>query len=147
MTGVFWNSRGLADLAKHRRIAEWVKEERLDFIAIFETRKDDFPSHLLKSFCVGADFLWSWVSPQGQSGGILLGVNLAVFYVRYIDLGDFYLKFHLRNKDDGFQWALIAVYGAAQEEHKDRFLTELVNACGKESLPLLVGGDFNIIRR
>ena len=87
------------------------------------------------------------MAPQGQSGGILLEVNLAVFDVRYIDPGEFYLKFHLRNKSDGFQWALVAVYGAAQDEHKDMFLMEWVNACSNESLPLLVGGDFNIIRR
>ena len=59
-------------MATHRRISEWVKEERIDFIAILETRKDDFPSHLLKTLCAGSDFLWSWVAPQGQSGGILV---------------------------------------------------------------------------
>ena len=43
---------------------------------------------------------------------------------------------------------LVAVYGAAQPKFKEAFLTELVNTCSKESLPLLVGGggDFNIIR-
>ena len=40
----------------------------------------------------------------------------------------------------------MAVYGAAQHEHKDRFLAEFVNTCSTESLPLMVGGDFNIIR-
>ena len=54
---------------------------------------------------------------------------------------------HLRNKEDGFQWILVAVYGAAQPAYKDKFLTELVKACSKETLPILIGGDFNIIRR
>lgn len=40
----------------------------------------------------------------------------------------------------------MAVYGAAQPEHKDCFLAEFVNACSNEPLPLIVGGDFNIIR-
>ena len=40
----------------------------------------------------------------------------------------------------------MAVYGAAQPEFKEKFLTELVQACRKESLPVLIGGDFNIIR-
>jgi hypothetical protein len=35
---------------------------------------------------------------------------------------------------------LVAVYGAAQPKFKEAFLTELVNTCSKESLPLLVGG-------
>jgi hypothetical protein len=41
----------------------------------------------------------------------------------------------------------VAVYGAAQDEHKADFLAELVRICENEPLPLLVGGDFNILRR
>ena len=39
------------------------------------------------------------------------------------------------------------VYGAAQETHKPALLSELVRICENESFPMLVGGDFNIIRR
>ena len=41
----------------------------------------------------------------------------------------------------------MAVYGAAQPELKAEFLADLVRICGSEQLPLLVVGDFNIIRR
>lgn len=37
-------------------------------------------------------------------------------------------------------------YRAAQDELKEAFLTELVQTCAKETLPVLVSGDFNIIR-
>jgi hypothetical protein len=41
----------------------------------------------------------------------------------------------------------LSVYGAAQEEHKEHFLSELVWACTScGDLPFLVGGDFNIIK-
>jgi hypothetical protein len=56
------------------------------------------------------------------------------------------VKFLLRTKENGFKWFLIAVYGAAQDGFKKAFLTELVQLCSKESLLVLVGGDFNIIR-
>jgi hypothetical protein len=36
MKGVFWNRRGLADLAKHRFLAELVKEEQINFIALYK---------------------------------------------------------------------------------------------------------------
>ncbi|WVZ80083.1 hypothetical protein U9M48_027589, partial [Paspalum notatum var. saurae] len=68
------------------------------------------------------------------------------FDIGSIDEGDFYIKFHIRNKVDGIQWILVAVYGAAQPKFKEVFLTELVQSCNKESLPLLIGGGFNIIR-
>jgi hypothetical protein len=42
---------------------------------------------------------------------------------------------------------LVPVYGAAQDDKKPDFLAELVRTCDNETLPLLIGGDFNIIRR
>jgi hypothetical protein len=63
-----------------------------------------------------------------------------------IESGDYFLKFNLTNKSDGFHWALMAVYGAAQDKYKGAFLSELVRVCSDEMLPLVVGGNFNIIR-
>lgn len=146
MKGIFWNSRGLRDLAKFRFLSDITKEQKLDFIALLETCKRDFSNACLKNICGGKDVLWHWTRPKGRSRGILLGVNLEFFDVSSIDEGDFYVKFHVRNKENAFQWILVAVYGAAQEEYKEDFLTELVRSCRKESLPILIGGDFNIIR-
>ena len=96
MKGVFWNSRGLADLAKHRFLAELVKEEQINFIALSETGRDDFPDHILKNLCGGHEFLWHSMAPHGRSGGILLGVDLNVFDIGAIVQRDFYVKFTLR---------------------------------------------------
>ena len=41
---------------------------------------------------------------------------------------------------------LVSVYGPAQEEGKEAFLTELANICFKNKEPMLIGGDFNILR-
>lgn len=41
MKGIFWNSRGLLDLAKYWYVAENIKEHNLDFVALLETRKND----------------------------------------------------------------------------------------------------------
>jgi hypothetical protein len=56
------------------------------------------------------------------------------------------VKFRVRDRRSDFKWVLVAVYGAAQPEFKESFRTELVQACREESLPLCIGGDFNIIR-
>lgn len=58
-------------------------------------------------------------------------------------MGDYAVKFHVRSKLDGFDWALV-LYGAAQHEDIPAFLAELVRICGDENLPLIMGGDFNI---
>jgi hypothetical protein len=38
------------------------------------------------------------------------------------------------------------VYGLAQADHKEKFLAELVQMCSHENFPLLMGGDYNILR-
>jgi hypothetical protein len=57
MKGVFCNSRGLGDLAKHRFLAELVKEEQINFIALSEPGRDEFPDHILKNMCARRNFI------------------------------------------------------------------------------------------
>jgi hypothetical protein len=49
---------------------------------------------------------------------MLLGVDLQCFDIAFIDEGDHYIKFHLSNKGDEFKWALVLVYGPAQDDRK-----------------------------
>ncbi|WVZ77300.1 LOW QUALITY PROTEIN: hypothetical protein U9M48_025183, partial [Paspalum notatum var. saurae] len=58
----------------------------------------------------------------------------------------FFVKFKVRNKSDGFRWLLVFVYGPAQTEPKQAFLAKLAHLCSEETLPMIIGGDFNIIR-
>jgi len=58
----------------------------------------------------------------------------------------FFIKFKLRHKEDDFKFFLLSIYGPAQLEHKSLFLSELVRVCSNETLPIIMGGDFNIIR-
>jgi hypothetical protein len=60
--------------------------------------------------------------------------------------GEFYIKFHIRDKADNFKWSLVAVYGAAQDSHKAAFLRELVNLVNANPYPIIIGGDFNLLR-
>jgi hypothetical protein len=92
MKGLYWNSRGLSDLAKHRYIAEVIKESNLDFVAIMESGKQDMQQSNLIRLSGGADFIWHRLPPWGRSGGILLGVNAAVLQISMIVEGDFFNK-------------------------------------------------------
>ena len=56
MKGIFWNSRGLKDLAKRRFLADASIEHRLDFIALSETGRDNFAPQFLNTLSGGVDF-------------------------------------------------------------------------------------------
>jgi exonuclease III len=146
MRGVFWNSDGFRDPMKHRFVSDLSKEHTLSFVAISETVRKSFSDSFLRNLSGGRNFIWHTKEPTGRSGGILLGVDLDVFDIGAIDEGEFYVKFKVCNKSDSFKWALTVVYGPAQFERKEAFLTELVQMANHETLPILIGGDFNILR-
>jgi hypothetical protein len=78
---------------------------------------------------------------------MLLGIDLQCQNIGSIDEGDHYIKFHLNNKADEFKWALVLVYGRTQDDRKENLLAELVHMCSHENLPLLISGDYNILRQ
>jgi hypothetical protein len=123
---IFWNSNGLRDQAKPRFLFDSVKGYQLDFIALLEAKTSDFNTNALSHFCANKNFIWDWTPPKGRSGGIPVGFKKDKIKVPDINHGNFSLKFKLRNKEDSFEWCLLAMYGAAQENEKEYFLSELV---------------------
>jgi hypothetical protein len=75
---------------------------------------------------------------------MLLGIDLQIFDIGAIDKEYFYIKFHLCT--DEFKWALVALYGSAQDGNKEKFLVELLSMCSHEDLPMLTGDDYNTLR-
>jgi hypothetical protein len=74
-------------------------------------------------------------------------INTTTLVVNRVDSGDYCVKLSITSKIDGFQWLLVPVYGAAQDKNKYEFLAELVRTCESETIPMLLAGDFNILRK
>jgi hypothetical protein len=115
-------------------------------VAILESGRRDFSQHLLDHLSGGVDFEWTSQPPRGRSEGILLGVRTDTMEGIARSGGDYHIKLHIRNRADNFTWSLVAIYGAAQEEYKADFLRELVNLAKDNPYPILIGGDFNLLR-
>ena len=145
MKALIWNSEGFRDTAKHLRVQEEIREHKLDIVALLETERSNFAAPFLRGLAIGRNYSWYCLPTRGRSGGILVGINNDTLCVKRVDAGDFCVKFHLRS-NDGFEWNFVAVYGAAQDEHKYPSLAELARICDNNALPIMVGGDFNIIR-
>jgi hypothetical protein len=146
MNGMLSNCRGLGDLAKHLFFADCIRDHNLDFHAISETGRRDFPQNLLNRLSGGVDFVWHSRPPREHSGGILVGVKTATMDILACSDGDFHVKLHIYNKSDNSIWSLVAAYGAAKEEFKADFLREVVNLAKDNPYPILIGGGFNLLR-
>jgi len=53
MKGIFWNCNGFADNKKYRFLSDLTKEKNLDFIALSETGRANFPQSTLKHYLCG----------------------------------------------------------------------------------------------
>jgi exonuclease III len=146
MRAFIWNSEGIRDTGKHFVIQEAIREEKLDIVAILETGRSNFSASFLRNLSARKDFIWFCLPSRGRSGGILVGINAETLMVKDVDYGDFLVRLNLKSKKDGFLWSFVTVYGAAQEEHKPDFLAELVRLCDTPGIPMIIGGDFNILR-
>jgi hypothetical protein len=82
---------------------------------------------------------------ESLGGGVLIGIKSKGFDVGRKAQGDFVLQHELWDKLLETKWNLLNVYGTAQREHKEEFLAELGSFLSKNSIPYIVGGDFNII--
>jgi len=52
----------------------------------------------------------------------------------------------LTNKSNGFIWKLVVVYGPAYDDLRQDFLDELEVVMGSWKGPIMIGGDFNLVR-
>ena len=89
----------------------------------------------LNSISGNRNFAWLWSPPNGRSGGLLVGFNSEVFDVSQHELGEFMTRTLVAHKGNGFIWNFINVYGAAQNDQKQKFLSELSSFCSKCNHP------------
>lgn len=90
---------------------------------------------------------WSWLPCDGPSGGLLLEVDKELAQVVAEDQGEFFQSVKLSMTADGFEWMLFNIYGPAHDDRKREFLDELLMKVQETDLPMLLGGDFNLVRR
>ena len=76
----------------------------------------------------------------------MCGVNLDRFDVIKFIEATFSLKAIVQDKKEKMTLSLVTVYGPAHEENRYLFLTELSQICSTNTYPMILGGDFNILR-
>ena len=137
---IFWNIRGMGQLARVRQLKELMSQEKVDIIGIHETIKQSFSSQELERLSLGGPFSWNWVPSRGHSGGILMGVKEDLLQVENWEQGEFFVGTTVRHRILNFRWDVLVVYGPANHELSMSFLEELRMRCQETELPLMIGG-------
>jgi hypothetical protein len=125
---------------------EFLTKHKPDFVGFSETKKEDFSPSFLGSLTKNRNFQWNYLPAVGTTGGVLLGINEDVYEVVSWSIRKYSVTATVINRKDAFPWNLVAVYGSAYDDHKQEFIDELEVICTNITLPILIGGDFNLIR-
>ena len=146
MRALFWNIRGFGARGRRDQLKDLVRSNSIDFVGLVETFKDSFsPSEL--SAIVGMDrFHWQFLPASGHSGGILIGSNKDIFDFVAFDHGFFWASVVLSHKSMNTLCEYIVVYGPADHSLSNLFLNELSTKIESCTLPMVIGGDFNLLR-
>jgi hypothetical protein len=96
---------------------------------------------------VGGDqFYWSRIPSIGSAGGILMGANSDVCEVDGWSVRNFSISCDVTSKRDKFRCKITTIYGASYDEKKQEFINELHDSMKESSDPLIIGGDFNLVK-
>lgn len=139
---LFWNIRGINSGGRKKQLGEIMVKQQVDVVCLQETIKQRFTPRELASFARGQDMFWEWISPEGRSGGLLIGANKES--VEVIDYKEGKRCQHLvfKSRGDDFKWSICNVYGPVQVELKPEFLRELMEMILSAENPIIVGGRF-----
>lgn len=127
-------------------VRELMQDHDLDFVGLQETMKSTYFDAFFRRIDPLHQFSWNWIPSKGKSGDILGGIRTSKFELLNFSQGDFFLRIKVRDKKSLLEFHLVCVYGPAQDDGKEDFLQELAVVCSNQSLPLMIGGDFNIMR-
>ena len=115
-------------------------------VGLQETIKKDFSARDLDRLTPKEGFSWQWTPARGHSGGILLGIKEDILQIENWETDDFYVGATIRHRLLNIRWDFITVYGPADHARSPDFLESLTRRCENATLPLLMGGDFNLVR-
>jgi hypothetical protein len=146
MIGLFWNIRGLGLPGRITALVDKIKGNHVDFLGIMETKKEHLSSGFLRVITGNVPFKWHSLPTVRSAGGILIGVNTEVLYVTKSDILKYSASVILQDVKSRFSWKLVVIYGSPYEEGKQEFIDELHQIMHSWQGPILLGGDFNLVR-
>lgn len=146
MIGVIWNCRGIAKNGLSSFIKELIWEHKAGFVSLQETMKNDIPDKLLRKIDPDKNFIWHWTPANGRSGGMLSGIKQEYFDIEIFESNKYCIVADVLDKRSLKKMTPVNVYGQAQEVAKESFLIDLSDVIHGAKYPMLMGGDFNILR-
>ena len=145
MKALFWNIRGFGARGRRDQIHDLVCGEHIDILGLVETFKESFSPSELAAIAGMGTYDWHFLPASGHSGGILIGSKRDIFDFITFDHGIFWASCVVHHRQLNMMWEFMVVYGPADHLLTPLFLDEISSKIEACNIPLLIGGDFNLI--
>jgi exonuclease III len=141
------NIRGLGSRVKKRKIRELVQAEKVEFLALQETKSEDISESLIHSLWGGDDCDWVHLPATGNSGGILSIWRKSLFSIVFSFTGNGFVGVCIDVVQDLSRCYVINVYAKCNLSEKRRLWREiLMSKRGFGGECWCIVGDFNSVR-
>ncbi|GMJ04145.1 hypothetical protein HRI_004083700 [Hibiscus trionum] len=143
-----WNVRGLGNRVKRASVKKTVAKSKPGVLFLQESKRENVDDCLISQICGRHhNFSFIYFTSIGASGGLISCWNESFFikksniiHIRYIVLVG---KLLTLDKD----CALINIYALNNHSERRELWEDLRRVIGGLRLPVVLGGDFNIVRR
>jgi exonuclease III len=146
MRFLFWNIRGFRWAGRQTQLRDYLRSHQIDDVCLQETIKQAFTDQELRGLEVGERFFWSWLPTNGHSRGVLIGFRDSVFEVGTVEIGSFFVSASVLRRADKMKLEIMGIYGPADHASSGRFLEEISSKVARSRFPMIMGGDFNLMR-
>ena len=146
MKTLFWNIRGFGARGHRDQLRDLVRGDNIDIIGLVEMLKGSFSPNELFVVAGINRFGWNFLPSSGHSGGILIGTKHDVFDFVAFDHGVFWASTVVFHRLLNVLLEVMVVYGPVDHSLSPLFLDEITTKIESCNIPLLVGGDFNLLR-
>jgi hypothetical protein len=142
-----FNIRGLGSRVKRRRIRDIVRDEKIDFLALQETKMEVITDGLVFSLWGNRDCSWIFLPAVGNSGGILSIWNKVVASLVFSFIGDGFVGVCLNLTAENKNCFIVNVYAKCNRSDKRRLWGDIrMSKMGFGGGLWCVVGDFNSVR-
>lgn len=141
-----FNVRGLGGRSKRNKLRDLVREHKVDFLAIQETKMEEITHNLCYSIWGNEDCSWEFLPSEGNSGGILSIWRKSLSKVHYTFSGEGFVGVSLEWGVLRRRCVIINVYAKCEIEAKRRLWERLTIArrnLGEGGWCIM--GDFNSV--
>jgi exonuclease III len=142
-----FNIRGLGSRIKRRKVRDLVRVERLDFLALQETKLQSVCDSLPRSLWGNEDCDWAFLPADGNSGGILSIWRKSLLSHIFTFVGSGFVGVCLETLQTGTRFCVVNVYSKCSlMDKRNLWGGLLMSKRGFGGCSWCIVGDFNSVR-